>query len=109
MFQQRLDETSGLLSEQKIKSSELEKTLEQCRKDYDTKISTALKEHEKSQNLLKNELSDFKSLFESGVYSKLEEFKPLLNAQKSDIDTKIDSLQERYPYLVSLFALRKVY
>ena len=109
LFQQRLDETSGLLSEQKIKSSELEKNLEQCRKDYDMKISTALKEHEKSQNLLKKELSDFKSLFESGICSKLEEFKPLLDAQKSDIDTKIDSLQERYSYLVSLFALRKVY
>lgn len=103
MFQHRLDETSGLLSEQKIKSSELEKNLEQCRKDYDNKIFRALDDHRKSQFLLKNELTGFKDIIKSNSASGSEDIKALIATQTSEIDTKIDNLQERYPYFVSKF------
>jgi len=98
LLQQRLDETSGLLSEQKIKSSDLERTLEQCRKEYDDKISVALKEGGRSQEALKKELVVFRQLMESSIGTQLEELKPLFGSQKKEIDTKIDDLQERYPY-----------
>ncbi|KAH3686994.1 hypothetical protein WICPIJ_002019 [Wickerhamomyces pijperi] len=42
-LQQKLDETSGFLSEQKIKTTELEKNLDKSRKDYDKKILESLK------------------------------------------------------------------
>lgn len=67
LFQQRLDETSGLLSEQKIKSSELEKTLEQCRKDYDERLAIALLEGKETKNTLKSHLEGYKELLDNAI------------------------------------------
>ncbi|CCH46442.1 Myosin [Wickerhamomyces ciferrii] len=96
----KLDETSGLLSEQKIKCSELEKKLETCRKDYDQKLDLNLKENERVQEGLRNSLTEFKNEIIENLYSlKLNEEginTHLTNNEKSqgEMASNLTSLRE---------------
>lgn len=55
-LQQRLDETSGFLSEQKIKTTELEKNLDKSRKDYDKQIQDHLQNFKNLDSKLESTL-----------------------------------------------------
>jgi accessory colonization factor AcfC len=53
-----LDEKSGALSEQKIKTLNLEKSLENCRKGYDENIKNVMDSSTKFQEVLIKKLEE---------------------------------------------------
>jgi SMC interacting uncharacterized protein involved in chromosome segregation len=101
-----LDETSGLLSEQKIKTLELEKKLESCRQGYDSKIQEITSKSERFQESVVTKLSDTALLINNTFDSKVtEQIIPHISGVRQEIDGKVDSLTKRsvrYHYSIRL-------
>lgn len=95
-LQERLDETSGLLSEQKIKSLDLEKKLESCRLDYDTRVKelsidvvsfrkNVIAKLDETDNSIKMKIDN---QFISGI-------KPVMDSIENTLDAKFNSLTKQ--------------
>jgi SMC interacting uncharacterized protein involved in chromosome segregation len=91
-----LDETSGLLSEQKIKTLELEKKLESCRQGYDSKIQEITSKSEQFQESVITKLSDTAVLINNTFDSKVtEQIIPHISDVREEVDEKVDSLAKQ--------------
>lgn len=96
-MQGNLDEAAGLLSEQKIKTLDLEKNLENCRQIYDSKIQELHLKNEAFQEALFSKLSGTESSiisnFDQTFTNKLG---PLISGIPSEVNTKMSTLTKQY-------------
>lgn len=101
-MQERLDETAGQLSEQKIKTSDLERKTETCRHDYDLRIQEIMLKNEESHKNFISGLSNAASAINASFDDKfLNQLNPLLSDIKSKMENKIQHLTKEYfRYLV---------
>lgn len=95
-LQERLDETSGLLSEQKIKSSDLEKKLESCRLDYDTKVKDLCVDVVSFEKNVITKLNETDNSIKMKIDNQfISGIKPVMDSIENTMEAKFISLTEK--------------